>query len=903
MRIVLPPRRSLASLTRRRARRVRRCDELEARPGQQNGLDMKLDTASPSPRADPGLRRRSWWLAAAILTIVIGATAVWWTTGGEVDEVETIRPAAAVTAVEIDLAAGTVSLGVGDQLTLEVERRTGRFAGTPTVTSAVDDGVLQVAATCPTLGIGHCTTDVTITLPPAVAIDVATGAGSIDGIVTNGPVRVTTAAGRIALTITQDVDELSVATGAGSIDLIVPDVPYDVTAHTSVGRTSVEVGTAADAPRTIEARSEVGSITIGTDASAVDTASTSMRADEPTAVPAAERTEMSGSSSQLDAPGALEAFLDETMADHLERFELAGAAVTVVNDGEIVVSKGYGYADVSAQTPVEADTTVFPTASVAKLFTWTAIMQLVEQGQLDLDAEVNSYLNGFEIPDEFEEPIRVWHLLSHTAGFEDKPMSLAVRPEDLTDLETSLIRDMPSQDWEPGRYTAYNNYGAGLAGHLVAEVSGMSWEDYLDRNILDPLHMTRTSGTQPTPDALPEGMTKVYNSHGGDLVEAEYDLVALAPFGGMVATSRDMANFMIAHLQDGRVGETRILQETTAQQMHRQLFTQDPRLNGNAHGFWESTEHGQHVLSHPGDHNTSMTGLWLLPDHDLGLYVAYNSDRGGEARTALWDAFLDHTFPTDPTTPPDPTPGAQEDLERFEGNYATSRVSSTTPGKLLLLATMTVSAQDGDLVTSVAGYEPTRWIATGHDAFVSADGRSRMILSGDAGQPQRLYFDGPSTSAYAPLTVWVASAWYDHPSLHGGLLAGSLLLILSILVLWPAAAMVRRRRGTDRPAGGTSARWWAAATGGLYLLFVILLVASLLDFLALEFGASPVLVTALSVGIAAAVLTLGAVAHSVLAWRNGYWSVAGRIHYTLVTVAFVTLAWQLNHWNLLGFHV
>jgi hypothetical protein len=296
---------------------------------------------------------------------------------------------------------------------------------------------------------------------------------------------------------------------------------------------------------------------------------------------------------------------------------------------------------------------------------------------------------------------------------------------------------MPSQDREPGRSTAYSNYSAALAGHLVAEVSGMSWEDYLDRNILEPLHMTRTSGRQPRPEHLPEGMTKVYNSLNGDLVEAEYDIVALAPFDGMVATSQDMANFMIAHLQDGRVGETRILQEATAQQMHRQLFTQDPRLAGNAHGFWESTENGQHVLSHPGDHNTSMTGLWLLPDHDLGLNVAYNSDRGGEARAGLWEAFRDHTFPTAPTTPPDPTPGAEEDLERFEGNYANSRVSSTTPGKLFLLAAMTVSAQEGDLATDLAGYESTRWTAIGHDAFVSADGRSRMILSGDAGQPQR----------------------------------------------------------------------------------------------------------------------------------------------------------------------
>lgn len=639
-------------------------------------------------------------------------------------------------------------------------------------------------------------------------------------------------------------------------------------------------------------------------ASLPDPSATSTQPGAPAVTSVADReTSPTAAAPDLAAPGALESFVDETMADHLERFDLAGAAVTVVHDGEIVVSKGYGYADVAAGTPVDAATTVFPTASVAKLFTWTAIMQLVEGGQLDLDAEVNDHLDGFQVPDRFDEPVRVWHLLSHTAGFEDKPMSLAARPEDLTDLQTGLIRDMPSQDWEPGRYTAYNNYSTALAGHLVAEVSGMSWEDYLDRNILEPLHMTRTSGRQPTPEHLPDGMTKVYNSHGGELVEADYDLVTLAPFGGMVATSQDMANFMLAHLQDGRFGETRILQEATAQQMHGQLFTQDPRLAGNAHGFWESTDNGQRVLFHPGDHNTSMTGLWLLPDHDLGFYVAYNSDRGGEARPELWDAFLDHAFPADQTAPADPTPGGQEGLERFEGTYSDSRVSSTTPGKLFLLAAITLSVQDGDLVTSVPGYESTRWVPTADHGFVSADGRSRMVVGDDVDQPLRLFFDGPSTGIYLPLSVWVANPWYDRASVHGALLGASLLLILSTLVLWPAQAFVRRRRGTNRPAGGTAARRWAAATGGLYLLFIVLLVASLMDLLALEFGASPTLVAALTVGIAAAIMTLGVVVHSVLAWRNGHWSVPGRIHYTLVTVALVALAWQLNHWNLLGFQV
>ncbi len=605
--------------------------------------------------------------------------------------------------------------------------------------------------------------------------------------------------------------------------------------------------------------------------------------------------------SPLDSPEAFEQFLDDVMVDHVDRFDLAGASITVVKGGEVWVAKGYGHADIAAGTPVDADDTVFPTASVAKLFTWTAVMQLVEQGRLDLDAQVNRYLSGFQIPDAFDEPVRVWHLLSHTAGFEDDPMRHAVVPEDLADLESTLIRDMPARVRPPGRYTAYSNYGAALAGHLVAEVSGMSWEDYLDRNVLEPLDMPHTSGRQPTPEHLPDGMTKVYRSHDGGLVEAGNEIVALAPQGGMVATTRDMGNFMLAHLQQGRFGEAQILQEATARQMHSQLFTHDPRLDGNAHGFWESTEHGQHVLSHGGDHNTSMTWLWLLPDHDLGIYVAYNSDRGGEARAELWDAFLDHAFPVPTTEPSRAAPGAGQDLERFEGVYGFTRISSTTPAKLfLLVGAMTVSAHDGDLVTDFAGFESTRWVRTDGDLFVSTDGRSRLVVGEDG---EHVFFDGPHMGPYSLFGAWTPIPWHSRPGLHAGLFAASVLLIVSALVLWPVLALVRRRRKVATPTGARVARWWAAVTGGLYLLFVILLVGALLDYLALEYGASPVLVAALIVGLVATVMTVGAVVHAILAWRNGHWGVTGRIHYALVTLALVTLAWQLNQWNLLGFRV
>ena len=118
-------------------------------------------------------------------------------------------------------------------------------------------------------------------------------------------------------------------------------------------------------------------------------------------------------------PVELEAFIDGMMAAHMPSRDIPAATIAVVKDGELFFAKGYGFADRENRTPVEADTTLFRIASISKLFTWTAVMQLAERGQLDLDADVNTYLKSFQIPATYPEPITMKHLLSHTPGFEE----------------------------------------------------------------------------------------------------------------------------------------------------------------------------------------------------------------------------------------------------------------------------------------------------------------------------------------------------------------------------------------------------------------------------------------------------------------------------------------------------
>lgn len=329
--------------------------------------------------------------------------------------------------------------------------------------------------------------------------------------------------------------------------------------------------------------------------------------------------------------------------------------------------------------------------------------------------------------------MRVRHLLSHTAGFEDKPVVSAFSRTagDIPDLEEALIQFMPERAWEPGRYTAYSNYSTALAAQLVAEVSGMSWEQYLEDNIFQPLGMTRTSARQPIPGALTPGLTKVYGNSEDRLAESAFEFSMLAPAGGIVTTSQDMGRFMLAHLQQGRLGDERILQEATVDQMHSQLFTHDPRLPGNAHGFWETQEHGTRILSHAGDLNTAHTLLAIAPEHDLGLYVD-NSFGGVEARAELWKAFWEYALPQTSPTPPETAAGFPGSVDRFAGSYGVNRVSTTTMAKLFkLLAVLTVTAEDENLVTEAPGVEQQRWVQVAENEFAEVEGPGRMILGED----------------------------------------------------------------------------------------------------------------------------------------------------------------------------
>ena len=292
-------------------------------------------------------------------------------------------------------------------------------------------------------------------------------------------------------------------------------------------------------------------------------------------------------------------WLDGFIPYAIGKGDIPGAVVVVVKDGQILTSRGYGYADVSKRKKVDPATTLFRPGSVSKLFTWTAVMQQVELGKIDLNADVNKYID-FKIPPYHGQPITVLNLMTHTPGFEEAVKDLiTLDQKDYVPFDTLLKRWVPKRIYAPGTTPAYSNYGASLAGYIVQRVSGEPFDGYVARHIFAPLGMQHATFTQPLPTNLKPLMSEGYVS--GKDKPYGYEFVSAAPAGSLAASGEDMGRFMIAHLQNGQYNGNRILQPATAQLMHAQANLPFPHLDGMAHGFYETNINGMRVIAHGGD--------------------------------------------------------------------------------------------------------------------------------------------------------------------------------------------------------------------------------------------------------------------------------------------------------------
>ncbi|CAM3269996.1 Serine hydrolase [Sphingomonas antarctica] len=608
-----------------------------------------------------------------------------------------------------------------------------------------------------------------------------------------------------------------------------------------------------------------------------------------------------------------DAWLDGYMPYALRTADIAGAVVVLVKDGQVLTARGYGYADVAKHKPIDPYRTLFRPGSVSKLITWTAVMQQVEAGKLDLDTDVNRYLD-FKVPAFDGKPITLRQIMTHTSGFEEQAKFLINDdPAKIQPIDRFVKEALPQRIYEPGTTPAYSNYATTLAGYIVQRVSGLAFNDYVDQRIFAPLGMKFSTFRQPLPTALAPFMAVGYPRASEPA--KPFENVGPTAAGSMSASGVDMARFMIAHLQNGRG----LLRPETAAIMHNSPLNKVnpvslvPPLNRMELGFFETNINGREVIGHLGDLSNFHTSLHLFMNEGVGLYVSFNSaGKDGAAhivRGALFNDFADRYFPY--AGQPDGRVDAKiagEHADAMAGLWQNSRrAESSFLSLVYFLGQTNVGAgKDGlsipDLKDSSGAVR--RWIEISPWVWRAADGHDRLAAQVKDGKVVRWSFDGISPfMVYDRVPAGQASGWLK-PALYA-----SLAIMLLTFLYWPLTALVRRRYQAPLVVEGRARQAYRATRvmAGLEVFLAVLWLTAI----TMLFGDYNRLSNATNVPVLllqalTAVITVGAVGISAwnlwLAWRdNRGWS--GKVWSILVLLATMVALYFALQFNLMAMTV
>ena len=490
------------------------------------------------------------------------------------------------------------------------------------------------------------------------------------------------------------------------------------------------------------------------------------------------------------------AWLDGYLPYALQSGDIAGAVVAVVKDGKVLTERGYGFSDVEHRTPVDPEKTLFRPGSVSKLFTWTAVMQLVEQGKIDLDANINKYLD-YTIPARNGKPVTMRNLMQHTAGFEEQAKGIISEDPNGPSYVALLKQWVPERVFDVGTTQAYSNYGASLAGYIVQRVSGESFDSYIEKHIFEPLDMKYSSFRQPLPAQLVPLMSKGYQLASGEA--HAYEIVGPAPAGSLASPAEDMAHFMIAHLQNGEYHGKRILSESTARQMHDSPLTLLPPLNRMELGFFETNINGREVIAHLGDTEWFHTSLHLFLQEGVGFYVSFNSPgrqgAAGGLRSAIFQDFADRYFPSIlPQQQVDAKTSAAH-AALLTGSWVNSRGSRSNFLSVLDLigqAKIGLDAKGGLAVPSFPGLNglPRHWVEVAPFVWRDLNSHERLAAKVVDGTPVRFSID-----LLSPFMVFQRPEWYRNSSWLRPVFFVSFGALLLTTLFWPIVAITRRQYG------------------------------------------------------------------------------------------------------------
>ena len=607
----------------------------------------------------------------------------------------------------------------------------------------------------------------------------------------------------------------------------------------------------------------------------------------------------------LADPAHVEAYVDGIVKALMKGHSSPSGTVAIVQDSELILAKGYGHEDIEQQVPVDPHQTLFRPGSTSKLFTWVAVMQQVEQGKLNLETDVNEYLKTFQIEQTFEEPITLWHILTHTSGFEDGALGYLIieDPDEALPLSEAMARYQPLRVNPPGAQTSYSNYATALAGLIVENVSGVPFNDYIRDNIFKPLGMNNSSFVEPLPEDLAARMATSYGLEAGDFIEKPFEIItSFGPAGALSSTATDMVKFGQAILNGGELSGNRILRPETVDQMLSPQFSHDERMAGMGLGFYVGDYNGHTVWGHGGDTQWFHSYLGVDRANDLTFFVSFGGSGGSPVRTLFAPALYDQYFPR-VEAPPEPPEDFAQRAGKYAGAYGFWRSNFSTIEKAFGLGGgLTVAPTEDNTLVVVFGDKAKQYAEVEKNLFremspnvpVFSTFVPRLIAfqENEAGEITGFVIDGLPFMSLRKLPAYATA------NFNFTLFGLSMLVFLGVLLrrFYQRASILELPTADRSPV---KAVVYASAANWFVVISGVIVITLVMDSL---FRGIPLLVKLwLIFPILACVAALYLLYHTILVWKDG--RLAGtwaRVRYTVVTLSALFMCWFYWFWNILG---
>jgi CubicO group peptidase (beta-lactamase class C family) len=612
----------------------------------------------------------------------------------------------------------------------------------------------------------------------------------------------------------------------------------------------------------------------------------------------------------------LEAYVDGIVRGSMARDHIAGVAIAVVQNGQVVLKKGYGVASLNSGRRVDPDRTLFRVGSISKTFTWIALMNEVEAGRMRLDTPINIYLpEKLQLKDQGKKtPVRLRDLMTHTAGFEDRALGQLFErdPRRERPLELYLRQERPNRVREPGVLPAYSNYGAALAGAALANVTGQPFEKVVTDQVIFPAGLTHTTFREDRPwrDDLPAPMNPALAADRSDgfrwtplgfQTEPPEYIGHIAPAASASSTAGDMARYMTLLLNGGTINGRTVFSPQTSAAFRTPMYRPAENAPGWNAGFQDIPLPGDHRgFGHAGATLWFHSNMVMVPDLGLGVFVTVNTNTGVDLAADLPATIIERFYAPRPEAPA-PSRLSHDQAKAYEGQFLTTRRAyGGLEGFIdrLIGVTTVRAAPDGRLTLTQDG-KSRQWTATGApDVFAPVNGGGLLVFQREDGRVAR-FFSPQGFAAFERI---------GFPHTPGLLATLAVLTALAAIATLIGVFTRDRRESRQTPTQArasllqtTQAVLWLTTLGGVGVF-----AAGASDVSAVFFGwPSGWLLTASACAFVATLLTIATLTMAPVVWRGGRrvdsWTSLRKLAFTCTTLIFLSFALILAAWGFLEF--